>query len=137
MRASGPAIDADAPAARRLALECNVNPRSQSGEIAVVLGGQDTAVRSPLPMQALEVTAVVSEYRPAEGMSASQDVRIRRSDSAVLLCSKYVVAELPQNHHHRAGEILVGVEQHPPYSTRPSSPSSFSAMARSISARFA
>lgn len=67
-----------------------------------------------LVVQSLEMSAIVGQHSATEGMGSRQDDWVRFRWVAIFLCSKDVMAELPQVHDDWACEVLVGVKQHQP-----------------------
>lgn len=90
-----------------------MNARGQSvGMVGIVRGGCDTDVRGALAVQPFEVTAILGQHGTTQRMSASQDVRVRSSQSAIFLNRQHIMSQLVERHDSGEREILIRVKLH-------------------------
>ena len=82
----------------------------QTHEVAIVGGGQDATVRHPLPVDALEVTAVVRQHGPTEGVGTGKDIRVGSRCPAVLLGRRHIVTEASQFLDDGEREVFIGTK---------------------------
>jgi len=72
-----------------------------------------------LSVQSLEMPAIVRQNRPAQSVSADQDIGIGRCLPTIFLRRQHIMTKPAQFLYHGQREVLVGIQPHPGSLHRP------------------